>query len=67
MGIKTSVFACCGDDCQGNIAINSLEKVKVDVTNIKIIENVRTRCFHVSYHDDKGKLSFTSKKKMPFL
>lgn len=66
MGIKTSVFACCGDDCQGNIAINSLEKVKVDVTNIKIIENVRTRCFHVSYHDDKGKLSFTSKKRCPF-
>lgn len=65
-GIKTSVFACCGDDCQGRIAIDSLERLKVDIENIKIIENVRTRCFHVSYHDENGKLTFTSKKRCPF-
>ena len=66
MGIKTSTFACCGNDIQGKIAINSLEKINVDVENIKIIENVRTRCFHVSYYTDNGKLSFTSKKRCPF-
>lgn len=65
-GIKTSVFACCGNDCQGRIAIDSLERLKVDIENIKIIENVRTRCFHVSYHDSDGKLTFTSKKRCPF-
>lgn len=66
MGAKTSVFACCGNDCQGKIAVKSLEKIKVDVTDVKIIENVKTRCFHVSYFDNDGKLSFTSKKRCPF-
>ncbi len=66
MGIETSAFACCGNDCQGEIAIKSLEKIKVDVTNIKIVENIRTRCFHISYFDNDGKLSFTSKKRCPF-
>lgn len=66
MGINTSTFACCGDDYQGKIAINSLKKAKVDIKNIKIIKNVRTRCFHVSYYDENGRLCFTSKKKCPF-
>ena len=66
MGINTSVFACCGNDCQGKIAISSLDKIKVDITNIKVIENIRTRCFHVSYYYDNGNLSFTSKKRCPF-
>lgn len=66
MGLKTAAFACCGDDCQGEIAIKSLKKIKVDVNNVKIIPNIRTRCFHVSYYDDNGKLSFTSKKRCPF-
>ena len=66
MGMSTAVFGCCGSDCQGKIAIKSLEKLKVDVNNIKIIENIRTRCFHVSYFDENGKLSFTSKKRCPF-
>ena len=66
MGIKTSVFACCGDDFQGKIAIKSLEKVNVDISNIKIINGVRTRTFHISYFNDGEKLSFTSKKRCPF-
>ena len=65
-GIKTAVFACCGDDFQGQIAIKSLEKLKVDISNIKIIKGIKTRCFHISYHDENGKLSFTSKKRCPF-
>ena len=66
MKIETSAFACCGNDFQGKMAIKSLEKVNVDVENIKILDDVRTRCFHVSYFEDNNKLSFTSKK-MSFL
>ena len=67
MGIKTAAFACCGDDFQGQIAIKSLEKLKVDISNIKIIKGIKTRCFHISYHDENGKLSFTSKKDVHFV
>lgn len=66
MGVNTAVFGCCGDDDQGDIAIKSLEKIKVDVSKIKIIKGIRTRCFHVSYYDEKEKLTFTSKKRCPF-
>ena len=66
MGIDTAVFGVCGDDLQGKIAIKSLEKLKVNVENIKIINDIRTRCFHVSYFEQDGKLSFTSKKRCPF-
>lgn len=66
MKINTSVFGCCGDDLQGKMAVNSLEKINVDVSNIKILENVRTRCFHVSYYEKDNKLTFISKKRCPF-
>lgn len=66
MGMQTAVFGACGNDYQGKIAIKSLENIKVDVENIKILEDVRTRCFHVSYFETDGKLSFTSKKRCPF-
>lgn len=65
MGLNTKVFACCGNDIQGKIAIKSLEKLKVNTDNIKIIENTKTRCFHISYQDENGNLSFTSKKRCP--
>ena len=65
-GINTAVFGSCGNDMQGEIAIKSLEKLKVDVKNIDVLDNIRTRCFHVSYFEDEGKLSFTSKKRCPF-
>lgn len=66
MGLTTSAFASCGNDVQGKIAIKSLESLKVDVSNIKVLDDVRTRCFHVSYSDDGNKTSFTSKKRCPF-
>ena len=66
MGISTAVFGVCGNDIQGKIAIKSLEKLKVDVENILIFDKIRTRCFHVSYFEEDGKLSFTSKKRCPF-
>ena len=66
MGITTAVFGTCGNDMQGEIAIKSLEKLDVDTDNIVVLDDVRTRCFHVSYFDDGCKLSFTSKKRCPF-
>ena len=66
MNVNTSVFGCCGDDIQGEVAINSLEKINVDISNIKKLKNVRTRCFHVSYYEKDNKLTFTSKKRCPF-
>ena len=66
MGVCTSVYGACGDDLQGMIAIKSLSDVGVDVSNIDIKKNVNTRCFHVSYTDTDGKLSFSSKKNCPF-
>ena len=65
MNISTAVFGVCGNDVQGKIAIKSLEKIKVDISGIKVFDNFRTRCFHVSYFDENGKLSFTSKKRCP--
>ena len=66
MGISTSVFASCGNDVQGKIAIKSLEDLKVDVTNVKVLDPVRTRCFHVSYFSKEDELTFLSKKRCPF-
>ena len=66
MGIDTAVFGACGNDMQGEIAIKSLEKLDVDVKNIMILDDVRTRCFHVSYFDNDGNLTFSSKKRCPF-
>src|SRR5574344_482526 len=66
MGLPTSVYACCGNDIEGTMAIKSLEQLKVDVSNIKRVDDVRTRCFHISYTEDGDKLSFTSKKRCPF-
>ncbi len=66
LGIKTAAFGVCGNDDAGMISIKSLEDLKVDVSNVKVLDNVSTRCFHVSYFDDKNGLSFTSKKRCPF-
>ena len=66
MGIDTAVFGACGNDMQGEIAIKSLEKLDVDVKNIMIFDDVRTRCFHVSYFDNDGNLTFSSKKDVLF-
>ena len=66
MGVDTAVFGTCGNDMQGKIAIKSLEKLDVDVKNVTILDEVRTRCFHVSYFDNGGNLTFSSKKRCPF-
>ena len=67
MGIPTSVYGVCGNDVQGQVAIQSLKKLGVDTDNIIMMDNIRTRCFHVSYFEVDNKLSFTSKKKMSVL
>ena len=65
LGLETSVCGVCGDDMAGTIAINSLKEVGTNIDNVKIIKNVNTRCFHVSYQELNGKLEFTSKKRCP--
>ena len=64
-GLETAVCGVCGNDMAGKIAINSLKDIGVNVENIKIINNLPTRCFHVSYKKEKEKLIFTSKKRCP--
>lgn len=65
LGLETSVYGVCGDDMAGTIAIDSLKEVGTNIDNVKIIENVNTLCFHVSYQELNGKLEFTSKKRCP--
>ena len=64
--IDTAVLGACGNDDAGLIAIKSLKDLKIDVSNVDIIENIHTRCFHVSYFNENDKLSFISKKRCPF-
>ena len=65
MGINTAVLGTCGNDMAGMIAKKSLSDLKVDVANVKILDNISTRCFHVSYFDTDNGLDFTSKKRCP--
>jgi sugar/nucleoside kinase (ribokinase family) len=65
MKVETSVIGVVGNDEAGKIAIRSLKDLGVDVNNIEIKTGMNTRCFHVSYFEDNGKYSFTSKKRCP--
>ena len=62
LGLDTAVYGVCGNDVTGNIAIKSLKDAGINVDNIKIIDSLNTRCFHVSYLEENDKLNFTSKK-----
>lgn len=62
---ECSVFGVCGDDKAGEISIKSLKDIGVDTNNVLILENVKTRCFHVSYFEEEGKFDFISKKRCP--
>ena len=65
-GMETAVYGACGADKAGDIAIKSLKDLGVSVENIKILDSLKTRCFHVSYFNKNNKLEFTSKKRCPF-
>ena len=64
-GLETSVYGVCGNDMAGNIAIKSLKDIGTNVDNVKVIDDINTRCFHVSYQESNGKLEFVSKKRCP--
>lgn len=64
-GLDTAVYGACGNDILGKVAIKSLSDLKIDVENIKIIDDIKTRRFHVSYFYNNEKLTFTSKKRCP--
>lgn len=66
MKADVAVFGSCGDDAAGEVAIKSLNDLKVDTSNVVRHKNIRTRCFHVSYIENEKGLSFTSKKRCPF-
>lgn len=59
--ISTAVYGVSGNDIQGKIANLSLKKLNVDASKVLIKDNIKTRCFHVSY-DEEG---FISKKRCP--
>ena len=65
MGLETSVYGVCGDDAAGKISIKSLSDLGIDITHIKVRNDIKTRCFHVSYCEINGKLEFKSKKRCP--
>ena len=65
MELETAAYGVCGDDIAGKIAIKSLKDLGVNTEKINIIKNLKTRCFHVSYFDNNGKLEFKSKKRCP--
>lgn len=65
LGLPTSVYGICGNDMAGAVAINSLKSLGTNVDNIKVIDNINTRCFHVSYQEVNNKLEFVSKKRCP--
>ncbi|MEG2993379.1 MAG: PfkB family carbohydrate kinase [Bacilli bacterium] len=63
--LPTKVFGVCGNDINGEISIKSLEDLNVDITDVLKLDNINTRCFHISYKENNGKLEFTSKKRCP--
>ncbi len=65
-GIKTVVYGICGNDEAGMLSIKSLKDLNVDVSNVKVVDTIKTRCFHVSYFDKDNTIPFVSKKRCPF-
>ena len=65
MKVDTAVYGVCGDDMAGSIDIKSLSDIGVNTENIQVVKGLNTRCFHVSYFENNGKLEFKSKKKCP--
>ena len=65
IGMETAVYGACGQDVTGNVALKSLKDIGVNIDNVEIMENIKTRCFHVSYIEENGKLEFKSKKRCP--
>ena len=65
LGLETSVYGVCGNDMAGTVAIGSLKEAGTNIDNVKIIEDLNTRCFHVSQQELNGKLEFVSKKRCP--
>ena len=65
IGLDTAVYGVCGQDVTGNVALKSLKDIGANIDNVEIMENIKTRCFHVSYIEENGKLEFKSKKRCP--
>lgn len=53
--IPTLVIGVCGNDSAGKIAIKSLQDLKIE-TKVEIKDNIKTRCFHVSFIEKENKI-----------
>lgn len=60
-GLKTCIIGACGDDIQGNISIDSLKNLNVDMLYIEKYPQEKTRKMHINFIDK----SFVSKRKCP--
>jgi sugar/nucleoside kinase (ribokinase family) len=64
--IDTTVFGVCGNDDAGKIAIQSLSDLKVDISNIRILNDIKTRVFHISYCKKNDEVEYISGKRCPY-
>lgn len=53
MGKNALTFGVSGDDLSGKLAIRSLNDIGVDVSYIKVLNNIDTKSVHISYGNNK--------------
>lgn len=63
--MDTAVYGVCGNDMAGVVAMNSLKDIGVNIDHVKVMNDIVTRCFHVSYQESNGNMEFISKKRCP--
>lgn len=61
----TYAYGVCGNDYEGNIVIESLKKLGVNIDNVTQ-KNIDTRCFYISIKNNENDIDIKSKKSCPF-
>lgn len=51
MNIKNKIIGSCGNDIYGYIALDSLKRVNVDISDVQILNN-KTNLFHINIKDN---------------
>lgn len=65
MGLPTTVFGVCGNDEVGNIAIQSLSDLGVDISHIKVLDDIETRRFYVLHTNSENDAIFDTTRSCP--
>ena len=65
MGIDTYIYGSCGNDYLGKICTNSLNDCNVK-NDIKIIDNISTKAYHILKRKENGREVFSSIKYCPY-